>query len=103
MLDLLHQNDPRLATLRTANEKLAKSVSLVVDGQSQKSVGAFDVNFLRGALPAVTPPGTKLTMAYVDFDKGFQWVMEPPKAERPPADTTPREPDAPTMRRKSEN
>ncbi len=103
LLDLLQQNDPRLATLRAANERLAKSVGLVVDGQSQKSVGALDVTFLRGAIPAVTPPGTKITMALVDFDKGFQWVMEPPKAERPPVDTTPREPDAPTLRRKSEN
>jgi hypothetical protein len=103
LLDLLRQNDPRLANIRTANERLAKSVALVVEGQSQKSVAAFDVAFLRGALPAVIPPETKLTMALVDFDKGFQWVIEPPKAERPPADTTPREPDAPTLRRKSEN
>jgi hypothetical protein len=103
LLDLLRQNDPRLANIRTANERLAKSVALVVEGQSQKSAAAFDVAFLRGALPAVTPPETKLTMALVDFDKGFQWVIEPPKAERPPADTTPREPDAPTLRRKSEN
>jgi hypothetical protein len=103
LLDLLRQNDPRLATLRTANERLAKSVALVVEGQSQKSAAAFDVAFLRGALPAVTPPETKLTMALVDFDKGFQWVIEPPKADRPPVDTTPREPDAPTLRRKSEN
>jgi hypothetical protein len=103
LLDLLRQNDPRLATLRTANERLAKSVAFVVEGQSQKSVAAFDVAFLRGAIPAVTAPETKLTMALVDFDKGFQWVIEPPAAERPPVDTTPREPDAPTLRRKSEN
>jgi hypothetical protein len=103
LLDLLRQNDPRLADIRTANEPLAKSVALVVEGRSQKSAAASDVAFLRAALPAVTPPETKFTMAYVDFDKGFQWVIEPPKADRPPLDTTPREPDAPTLRRKSEN
>jgi hypothetical protein len=103
LLDLLRQDDPRLASIRTANEPLAKSVQFVVDGQSQKSVAALDVTFLRGALPAVTAPDTKFTMAYVDFDKGFQWVIEPPKADRPPTDTTPREPEAPTLRRKSEN
>jgi hypothetical protein len=102
LLDLLRQNDPRLAKARAANEILAKSVTLVVDGQSQKSVAASDVDFLRAALPAVTPPETKLTMALVDFEKGFHWVMEPPKEERPPVDTTPREPSAPTLRHKSE-
>ena len=42
-------------------------------------------------------------MALIDFDKGFRWLIEPPAAERPPADTTPREPDAPTLRRKPSN
>ena len=71
LLDLLQQNDPRLANLRAANERLAKSVGFVVDGQSQKSVAAPDVDFLRGALPAVTPPGTKFTMAWWITTKVF--------------------------------
>jgi hypothetical protein len=101
LLDLLRQNDPRLAPVRSANQILAKSVTFVADGQSQKSTAASDVDFLRGAIPAITSPDAKVTMAEVDFEKGFQWVLEPPKAERPPVDTTPREPDAPTLRRKS--
>jgi hypothetical protein len=103
LLDLLRQNDPRLAQIRAANEKLAKSVALVVGGESQKSLAASDAEFLRAALPAVTPPETKMTMALIDFDRGFQWLIEPPAAERPPADTTPREPDAPTLRHKPSN
>ena len=102
LLDLLRQNDPRLTKVRAANEVLAKSVALVVDGQSQKSVAASDVDFLRGALPAVTPPETKLTMALVDYDKGFRYVLEPPVEDRAPKDATPREPGAPTLRRKSD-
>jgi hypothetical protein len=74
-----------------------------VDGQSQKSVAAPDIDFLRGALPAVTPPETKLTMALVDYDKGFRYVLAPPAEDRPPVDTKPREPGAPTLRRKSDN
>jgi hypothetical protein len=42
-------------------------------------------------------------MALIDFDKGFRWLLEPPAAERPPADTAPREPEAPTLRRKPSN
>jgi hypothetical protein len=101
LLDLLRQNDPRLARTRTANEILAKSVAFVVSGESQKSVAASDAEFLRAALPAVTPPETKLTMALIDFDRGFRWLIQPPEsAVPPPADEKPREPDAPTLRRK---
>jgi hypothetical protein len=103
LLDLLRQNDPRLAGIRAANQALAKSVTFVVEGQSQKSLAASDADFLRAAIPAVTPPETKLTMALIDFDRGFRWLIEPPKDERPPADTTPREPDAPSLRRKPSN
>jgi hypothetical protein len=102
LLDLLRQNDPRLAKVRAANEIMAKSLAFVVDGQSQKSAAASDVDFLRGALPAVTPPETKLTMALVDYDKGFRYVLEPPVEDRAPADAKPREPGAPTLRRKSD-
>jgi hypothetical protein len=102
LLDLLRQNDPGLANLRAANEAITKSVALVVDGQSQKSAVAPDIDFLRGALPAITPPGTKLTMAIVDYDKGFRYVLEPPAEDRAPKDTKPREPSAPTLRRKSD-
>jgi hypothetical protein len=104
LLDLLRQNDPRLAKFRTVNEILAKSVALVTGGESQKSLAASDADFLRAALPAVTPPETKLTMALVDFDRGFRWLIQPPASAVPaPADEKPREPDAPTLRRKPSN
>jgi hypothetical protein len=105
LLDLLRQNDPRLARIRSANEILAKSVAFVAGGESQKSLAASDAEFLRAALPAVTPPETKLTMALIDFDRGFRWLIEPPEAAVPPspAEEKPREPDAPTLRRKPSN
>jgi hypothetical protein len=108
LLDLLQQNDSRLAKIRAANEIQAKSVTLVVEGQSQKSDAASLVNFLKAALPAITPPATKLTMAKVDYDAGFQWILQPPKAPAPPPGETPKdkapeEPERPTLRHKSEN
>ncbi len=84
LLDLLHQNDERVAKLRVTTELEAKSLTLVVDGQSQKSDAASVVTFLKAALPAITPPETKLTMAKVDYDAGFQWILQPPKAPAPP-------------------
>jgi hypothetical protein len=108
LLDLLQQNDSRLAKFRAANEIQAKSVTLVVEGQSQKSDAASLVNFLKAALPAITAPETKLTMAKVDYDGGFQWILQPPKAPAPPPgetpkEKTPEEPERPTLRHKSEN
>ena len=103
LLDLLRDNDPRLATVRAASDAMVKSMAFVVDGQSQKSLAAPVIDFLRKALPSVNPPETKLTMALVDYDKGFHFVLEPPVEDRAPADTTPREPGAPTLRRKADN
>jgi hypothetical protein len=52
-------------------------------------------------------------MAKVDYDGGFQWIIQPPKApatppsEKPqdktPQEKTPEEPERPTLRHKSEN
>jgi len=108
LLDLLQQNDSRLTKIRAANEIQQKSVTLAVEGQSQKSDTASVVNFLKAALPAITPPETKLTMAKVDYDGGFQWILQPPKAPAPPPsktpqEKTPEEPERPTLRHKSEN
>jgi hypothetical protein len=106
LLDLLQQNDSRLTKIRAASEIQAKSVTLVVEGQSQKTEAASLVNFLKAALPAVTPPETKLTMAMVDFDRGLQWILQPPEAPAPPpgetpSDKAPEEPERPSLRHKS--
>jgi hypothetical protein len=108
LLDLLQRNDSRLTKIRAASEIEAKSVTLVAEGQSQKTDAASLAKFLKAALPAITVPETKLTMAMVDFDRGFQWILEPPKAPAPPPgetpkDKTPEEPERPTLRHKSEN
>jgi hypothetical protein len=101
----LRQNDSRLAKFRAVNEMMAKSMTLAVEGQSQKSDAASLVNFLKPALPAITPPETKLAMAWIEYDGGFKWILQPPKAPAPPpgqtpSDKTPEEPERPTLRRK---
>ncbi|MBZ5662558.1 MAG: hypothetical protein LAO08_19315 [Acidobacteriia bacterium] len=102
LLDLLHQNDARLSAIRAANQIVAKSVASVVDGQSQKSMAAADVEFLKLALRAVVPQQAQVTMANVDYEKGFQWILEPPRStEPPPAETKPQEPGAPSLLHKA--
>jgi hypothetical protein len=105
LLDLLQQNDPRLATIRASNVNVTKSVTFVADGQSQKSAAASDVDFLKGALAAVAPQGAQLSMGLVDFERGFQWAVQPPEAPAPaeaetPSEKTPEEPERPSLRRK---
>jgi hypothetical protein len=102
LLDLLHQNDPRLSAARSGNEITTKSLALVIDGQSQKSAAAADIDFLKSALHAVASQQSQLSMADVDFLKGFQWVIEPPRsATPPPADAKPQEPGAPSLLHKA--
>jgi hypothetical protein len=108
LLDLLQQNDARVAKIRSANVIQEKSVTLAVQGQSQKSDSASIVNFMKAALPAITSNETKLIMAKVEYDGGFQWILQPPKVAAPPPtetpkEQTPEEPERPTLRRKSEN
>jgi hypothetical protein len=110
LLDLLQQNDSRLAPIRAANEIQSKSVALAVQGQSQKADDTSVVNFLKAGLPAIAPPETKLIMAKVDYDGGFHWIIEPLKAPAPPPgaapgekNQTPEEPERPTLRHKAEN
>jgi hypothetical protein len=103
-LDLLQQNDARLIKFRAANEIQSKSVILATEGQSQKADAASLVNFMKSAFPAVTSLETKLTMAMVDYDEGFKWIIQPPKAPAPPPgekpkEQTPEEPERPTLRR----
>jgi hypothetical protein len=105
LLDLLQKNDERVARLRALSDVEAKSLTLVVDGQSQKADAASVVTFLKAAIPATASPETKLAMAKVDYDAGFQWILQPPKAPPPPPgqkpqDNTPEEPDRPSLRRK---
>lgn len=110
LLDLLQQNDDRLAKIRAVDEIQGKSVTLAAQGQSQKAETAAVVNFMKAALPATTSPDAKLTMAKVEYDGGFQWILQPPRAAAPPPketpgnSNTPEEPEQrPTLRHKSEN
>jgi hypothetical protein len=108
LLDLMHQNDSRLAKFRAVNEIQAKSVTFALEGQSQKSDAANLANFMKAALPAITSPETKLTMGMIDYDAGFKWILQPPKPPPPPPgekpkDQTPEDSQKPTLMRKLGN
>jgi len=100
LIDLLRQDDPKLAAIRTSSKQVEKAITFVTNGQSEKSAGDDDATFLRAAIPAIAPAQAKITIGQIDFDKGFRWLVEP--ADHPPAGTKPQEqePGAPTLRQK---
>jgi hypothetical protein len=109
LLDLLQQNDSRLESSRPPGTPVAKSIEFVVEGQSHKSDAMSDIAFLKSALPAIKPPDSNINIAFVDFDRGFQWVIAPkdkvapPPAKLKPGDPFPQQTERPTLRRKPEN
>ncbi len=51
---------------------------------------------MRAAIAALTGDQQSLTMAILDMNRGFQWVLAPEKPV--PAGKAPAEPDAPSLR-----
>ncbi|MGH9711912.1 MAG: hypothetical protein ACRD5M_01270 [Candidatus Acidiferrales bacterium] len=99
LLDLLRQNDPRLLKMR---ESLDANVSHVAEyilrGELQKMSAADAIQFLRGALNAISPPNSRQTMAAVGTQTGFQWILPPPPEHKRPGQKKPERPEgAPTL------
>jgi hypothetical protein len=112
MLDLLQQNDSRLAPIRSASPTVSKAVELAVEGQSQKSEPQTLGKFFELALPAVAPPQSQLGLAMIDFENGFQWLIQPAELRAKSQKSGPRWPgsegqpspsDRPTLRNKPAN
>ena len=83
MADELDTLEQQLTDLKQKVEHKAREFSILLD-------------------EAIAPADAQLTMGYVDFDKGFQWVLQPPKsALPPPSETKPQEPGAPSLLHKS--
>ena len=100
LLELLNQNDPRLARLRTADLPTTRAVERLTSGQSNKAAVDDAAVFLRAALPAIAGQDTKLVMAVLQERRGFAWLLEPPEPPQSAEEGKPREPGAPTLRKK---
>lgn len=98
--DLLKQNDPRLARLRTADQQMARATERLDRGESHKAAPDDAVAFIRAALPAVASTGAKLILGVLYQERGLQWVLAPPEPLQKADEGKPREPGAPTLRKK---
>ena len=76
---------------------MAEVARLLLPGDSNKILPADATQFLRAALDAIAPPNTRETMAIINEENGFSWVLPPPReataAGHPPA----RPPEAPSL------
>ena len=97
LLDLLHQKDPRLENLISSDAKMAEVARLFLQGDSNKILPADATQFLRAALDAIAPPNTRETMAIINEENGFAWVLAPPLEATLPGIQPARQPEAPSL------
>ena len=96
---LIESNDPRIARLRSGDQRFAKLFELIDKGQAQKAVGADAADFLRAVVPLIAP-NARFVLATITEDRGFEWVVEPEEPMEKAQEDKNRPPDAPTLRRK---
>lgn len=77
LIDRMRQGDDKLNAIWDSSKEVEKAIAFVVDGHSEKSKGDDDATFIRAAIPAIAPEGAKIAIGQIDFDKGFQWLVEP--------------------------
>jgi len=96
---LIESNDPRIARLRSGDQRFAKLFEVIDKGQAQKAVGADAADFLRAVVPLIAP-NARFVLATMAEDRGFEWVVEPEEPMEKAQEDKDRPPDAPTLRRK---
>jgi hypothetical protein len=96
---LIESNDPRVARLRSGDQRFAKLFEVIDKGQAQKAVGADAADFLRAAVPLIAP-NARFVLATMSEDHGFAWIVEPDEPKEKALEDKDRPPGAPTLRRK---
>jgi hypothetical protein len=97
VLELLRQKDPRLEKLISSDPKMAEVARLFLQGESNKIPADDATQFLRAALDAIAPPDTRETMAIINAETGFAWILAPPRETALPGIQPARPPDAPSL------
>jgi hypothetical protein len=101
LLGLIQQNDPRIARLRSADQRFAKVLDWIEKGQAQKATPTDAADFMRAVLPLIAGDA-RFLLGTMGAEGTFQWIVppeEPVDKERQAEDKN-RPPDAPTLRKK---
>src|SRR5271154_539568 len=90
LLDLLKDKDPRVEKICAADPRMRDVADRFLQGDYKKILAVDSTQFLRAVLAATTEPKSRQTMAVVNMETGFEWVLRPP-AE--PKSTVPQGPE----------
>ncbi len=104
VMDLIQNNDPRIAKLRGSDPRFEKVLEDITKGQAQKAASADSADFLRALLPLVA--GDKpFILATMEREHGMNWIVTPSEpVEKAKADKEDKDrpPEAPSLRRRPE-
>jgi hypothetical protein len=100
LLDLLNQNDPRLAMLGSADPAMSRAAEFLALGQSNKASADDAATLLHAALAAISDADTKLILGVLRERQGIEWVLAPAEPLQKADEAKPRESGAPTLRKK---
>jgi hypothetical protein len=100
VLELLRQNDPRLASAGRAAPKSLKVIENIGNGKSSSSPVEDSATFLHDILDPLAGTENRIVLGVLREDRGWEWIVAPPEPlEKAPEDKT-RPPEAPSLRRK---
>jgi hypothetical protein len=100
LLELLKAKDPRIEKICSADPKMRDVADRFLQGDYKKILAADATQFLRAALSATTDPKSRQTMAVVNAETGFEWILKPPvepKSAAPQEAEKDRPPEAPSL------
>jgi len=97
LLDLLHQNDPRVSAIASSDPAMAAVASKFLSGETDKVSVADATQFLRAAMNAISPPNARQVMASLTEDAGLRWILSPPPEPTHPGQQKQRPAGAPSL------
>jgi hypothetical protein len=103
IVDLLKDNDSRLAALRGADPGLGRAAELLEQGESQKIKISDGLEFLRAAFQSISPHGARQMILTITEQKGMEWVLgQSELAPVSPLEKRDDQPNRPTLLTKPE-
>lgn len=100
VLELLQQNDPRLASARRAAPKSLKVIDNITNGKSSASPVEDAATFLHDILDPIAGSDNRIVLGVLREERGWEWIVAPPEPLEKAAEDKSRPPEAPSLRRK---
>jgi len=102
VMEMIQGNDPRVAQLRSGDQRFGRVVEAVDRGQAQKAVSLDAADFMRALLPLIAGKST-FVLGKMDDEHGLDWIVPPEEpVEKTNKEDKDRPPEAPTLRKRPE-